>query len=98
MSKFEGVSTQIGSAMKSVCEVMGIGRTMEESFQKALRMVDPSIKGFYPMYHFTKDELLQELSAPTDRRVYAIAQALHDKSITVEEIYDITKLDHWFLR
>jgi len=98
MSKFEGVSTEIGSAMKSVGEVMGIGRTMEESFQKALRMVDPAIKGFQPRYKFTMDELKQELAVPTDRRVYAIAQALTEKTMTVEEIHDITKIDHWFLR
>ncbi len=98
MSKFEGVSTQIGSAMKSVGEVMGIGRTTEESLQKALRMVDPSIKGFQPKYKFTMDELKEELAVPTDRRIYAIAQAMHEKTLTVEEIHDITKIDHWFLR
>jgi len=99
MSKFEGVSEEIGSAMKSVGEVMGIGRTVEESLQKALRMVDPSIKGFYPRYNYeTLDELKQELKVPTDRRVYAIAQALHEKTMTVDEIHDITKIDHWFLR
>lgn len=98
MSKFEGVSTQIGSAMKSVGEVMGIGRTTEESLQKALRMVDPSIKGYYPKYKFTMEELKQELAVPTDRRIYAIAQAMYEKTMTVEEIHDITKIDHWFLR
>lgn len=99
MSKFEGVSTQIGSAMKSVGEVMGIGRTVEESFQKALRMVDPSVKGFQKKIHYGSMEALkQELAVPTDKRIYAIAQALHDKSLSVDEIHDITKIDHWFLR
>lgn len=99
LTKFEGVSTEIGSAMKSVGEVMGIGRTMEESIQKALRMVDPSIKGFQPKYRYeTMEELKQELDVPTDRRIYAIAQALHEKTLSVEEIHDITKIDHWFLR
>eukprot|EP00557_Chaetoceros_sp_GSL56_P002692 CAMPEP_0176497948 /NCGR_PEP_ID=MMETSP0200_2-20121128/12026_1 /TAXON_ID=947934 /ORGANISM="Chaetoceros sp., Strain GSL56" /LENGTH=1504 /DNA_ID=CAMNT_0017896055 /DNA_START=98 /DNA_END=4612 /DNA_ORIENTATION=- len=98
MTKFEGVSTQIGSAMKSVGEVMGIGRTMEESFQKAIRMVDPSNKGFYPRFKFTKEELEEELSVPTDRRIHAIAQALYEKTFTVEEIHDMTKIDQWFLR
>lgn len=98
MSKFEGVSTQIGSAMKSVGEVMAIGRTCEESLQKALRMVDPSIKGFGPRFNYTLDEIKEELAVPTDRRVYAIAQALYEKTMTVEEIHDITKIDHWFLR
>lgn len=98
MTKFEGVSTQIGSAMKSVGEVMGIGRTMEESFQKALRMVDPSNKGFYPRYRFSQEQLVEELTVPTDRRIHAVAQALYDKSLTVEEIHEMTKIDQWFLR
>lgn len=99
MTKFENVSTEIGSAMKSVGEVMGIGRTCEESIQKALRMVDPSIRGFQPKYRYeTMEELKQELDVPTDRRIYAIAQALHEKTLSVEEIHDITKIDHWFLR
>ena len=99
MSKFEGVSTQIGSAMKSVGEVMGIGRTMEESIQKALRMVDPSIAGFQPKNRYeTMEALKTELGVPTDKRIFAIAQALHEKTLDVEEIYQITKIDHWFLR
>jgi carbamoyl-phosphate synthase (ammonia) len=98
MAKFEGVSTEIGSAMKSVGEVMGIGRTLEESLQKALRMVDPSVAGFQPKNRFeTHEELIHELGVPTDRRVFAIAQALHEKTLTVKEIQDITKIDHWFL-
>ena len=98
MSKFEGVSKQIGSAMKSVGEVMAIGRTQEESIQKALRMVDPAVAGFQPTMRFTEEELKEELNVPTDKRIFAIAQALHDKTMTVEEIHDITKVDHWFLR
>lgn len=97
--KFQGVSHQIGSAMKSVGEVMGIGRTMEESIQKALRMVDPSIAGFQPKKrHETLSELKQELKVPTDKRIFAIAQALHDETLTVQEIHEITKIDHWYLR
>jgi carbamoyl-phosphate synthase (ammonia) len=99
MAKFEGVSREIGSAMKSVGEVMGIGRTMEESMQKALRMVDPSIAGFQPHNRFeTLSELKKELRVPTDARVYAIAQAMHEKTLSVDEIHEITKIDHWFLR
>ena len=72
--KFQGVSHHIGSAMKSVGEVMGIGRTMEESMQKALRMVDPSISGFQPKKRYeTLSELKQELKVPTDKRIFAIA-------------------------
>jgi carbamoyl-phosphate synthase (ammonia) len=99
MSKFEGVSTNIGSAMKSVGEVMGIGRTLEESMQKALRMVDPSYPGFQPHIRFdTLKSLKDELQIPTDKRIFAIAQALHEKTMTVPEIHAITKIDHWFLR
>ena len=98
MSKFQGVATDIGSAMKSVGEVMSIGRTLEESLQKAIRMVDPSNDGFQPKMHFTKEELLTELKVPTDRRIFAIAQALYEKTLSVGEIHDITKIDHWWLR
>ena len=99
MEKFEGVSKEIGSAMNSVGEMMGIGRTVEESLQKVLCMVDPSIKGFSSRFKYeTMEELKQELNVPTDRRIYAIAQALHEKTMTVDEIHDITKIDHWFLR
>lgn len=99
MSKFDKVSHEIGSAMKSVGEVMSIGRTMEESLQKAMRMVDPSIAGFQPQERFeTTEALKNELAIPTDRRLYAIAQTMYDKSLTVQEIHDITKIDHWFLR
>ena len=98
MAKFQGVKTQIGSAMKSVGEVMSIGRTLEESLQKAIRMVDPSNAGFEPKMRFRKDELIQELKAPTDKRIFAIAQAMHDKTLSVAEIHDLTKIDHWFLR
>lgn len=99
MSKFQGVSKEIGSAMKSVGEVMGIGRTMEESIQKSLRMVDPAVGGFQPMNRFeTMAEIRKELEVPTDKRIFAIAQVLHEKTMTVQEIHDITKIDHWFLR
>lgn len=99
MAKFEGVSTQIGSAMKSVGEVMGIGRTMEESIQKAMRQVDPSIAGFQPKNRYeTMADLKRELQFPTDKRIFAIAQALHEKTLSVQDIHDITKIDLWFLR
>jgi len=99
MAKFVGVSKEIGSAMKSVGEVMGIGRTVEESIQKALRMVDPSIAGFQPGSRFADAAALRkELDAPTDKRIFAIAQALQEKALTVQEIHDITKIDLWFLR
>ena len=99
LGKFQNVSTQIGSAMKSVGEVMGIGRTVEESLQKAIRMVDPAYPGFQPKFIYaTKEELHEELAVPTHKRIFAIAQALFEKSMTVPEIYELTKIDHWFLR
>jgi len=99
MSKFEGVSTEIGSAMKSVGEVMSIGRTIEETLQKAMRMVDPSVPGFEPKHTYeTMEDLKKELEVPTDRRLFAIAQAMHEKTLSVAEIHEITKIDHWFLR
>ena len=98
LSKFENVSQEIGSAMKSVGEVMGIGRTVEESFQKALRMIDPAISGFQPRFNFSKEDLIRELTKPTDKRVFAIAQALHEESMTVDEIHKCSNIDHWFIR
>jgi carbamoyl-phosphate synthase (ammonia) len=98
MAKFEGVSKEIGSAMKSVGEVMAIGRTIEETMQKAMRMVDPAVKGFEPRNKYTMEELKQELAVPTDKRLFAIAQAMDEKTLSVQEIHDITKIDQWFLR
>jgi hypothetical protein len=72
---------------------------MEESLQKAIRMVDPSNPGFEPKKRFeTMDDLIQELKVPTDRRIFAIAQAMQEKTLSVQEIHDLTKIDHWFLR
>ncbi|CAN0223588.1 unnamed protein product, partial [Ectocarpus sp. 12 AP-2014] len=100
LSKFEGVSSNIGSAMSSVGEVMAIGRTWEESMQKALRMTDPSaIDGFQPHGRIrTMPEMLKVLDKPTDLRVYTIAQVMAEGSMTVDEIHDLSKIDHWFLR
>lgn len=98
LSKFEGVNRRLGSAMKSVGEVMGIGRTFEESLQKALRMVDESNAGFEP-FKFTSDKeaIIHELRNPTDMRIHAIARALYSKILTVDEIYGHTKIDPWYL-
>jgi len=98
LSKFQGVSTEIGSAMKSVGEVMAIGRTFEECFQKALRMTDPSIKGFQPRAkNYLKYDLERELTKPSDRRVYAIAKAMYEEGMTVDQVHELTKIDKWFL-
>lgn len=96
--KFEGVSKHIGTAMKSVGEVMAIGRTWEESIQKALRMVDPNVRGFEPRGDIlTKDAVIAELQKPTDKRIYAIAQALDTGMLTPAEITKHSNIDPWFI-
>jgi carbamoyl-phosphate synthase large subunit len=96
-NKFRGVSTRLGSAMKSVGEVMGIGRTFEEGFQKALRMLDIGADGVIPTESMTFKDLRNELSQPTDRRVFAIARAFLDGD-GVEEVHALTRIDPWFLQ
>lgn len=98
LAKFENVSTEIGSSMKSVGEVMSIARTFEEAIQKALRMVEPAIEGFEPKYQqLNKEELIKALGRPTDRRIYQIATALREGILTIDEVHNITKIDTWFL-
>ena len=98
LAKFEGVSKNIGTAMKSVGEVMAIGRTWEESMQKALRMVDPGIKGFEPRGKvLSKEQIVTELQKPTDKRVFAISQALETGELSPEEITKNSNIDPWFL-
>ncbi|TPX65289.1 carbamoyl-phosphate synthase (glutamine-hydrolysing) [Spizellomyces sp. 'palustris'] len=94
LSKFQHVSRKIGSSMKSVGEVMGIGRTWEESLQKAVRMVDPSFEGFQALDFPDLDEALAE---PTDRRLFAVGSAMLNHGYSVDKIHDITKIDKWFL-
>ena len=95
LGKFRGASMRIGSEMKSVGEVMAIGRTFPEVLQKALRMLDIGVKGLDPdAYKF--EDLKDELKNATDRRVFAVAQALRD-GMSVDEIHDLTKIDKWFL-
>ena len=98
LSKFDKVSRKIGSAMKSVGEVMAIGRTFEESLQKALRMVDPSVKGFEPHGWTPENEehLTGSLIQPSDTRINAIAKALQD-GMSVERLNELTAIDPWFL-
>merc|ERR1719218_222320 len=84
--------------MKSVGEVMAIGRTFEECFQKALRIVDPAIKGYEPRPDgYLKHDLDHELKQPSDRRAYAIAVAMYQKGYTVDQIHELTNIDKWFL-
>ncbi|KAM6965094.1 multifunctional protein CAD [Aplochiton taeniatus] len=93
LSKFLRVSTKIGSSMKSVGEVMAIGRSFEEAFQKALRMVDENCVGFD---HTIKPVSDEELQTPTDKRIFILASALK-AGYTVDRLYDLTKIDRWFL-
>ena len=94
LSKFQHVKRDIGSAMKSVGEVMAIGRTFEESFQKAIRQVDPKFVGFQGDKF---EDLDFELQNPTDRRWLAVGQAMLHENYTVDKIHDLTKIDKWFL-
>ncbi|KAF9114301.1 carbamoyl-phosphate synthase (glutamine-hydrolyzing) cpa2 [Mortierella sp. AM989] len=94
LAKFQHVSREIGSSMKSVGEVMAIGRTFEESFQKAIRQVDPQFKGFQSLQFPDVDKVMAN---PTDRRLFAIGDAMLNKDYTVDQVHDITKVDKWFL-
>ncbi|KAH7133568.1 hypothetical protein EDB81DRAFT_658534 [Dactylonectria macrodidyma] len=94
LSKFQHVKRDIGSAMKSVGEVMAIGRTFEESFQKAIRQVDPKFVGFQGDKF---EDLDFELQNPTDRRWLAVGQAMLHENYSVEKVHDLTKIDKWFL-
>ncbi|MBN2262490.1 MAG: carbamoyl-phosphate synthase (glutamine-hydrolyzing) large subunit [Prolixibacteraceae bacterium] len=97
LNKFSGVSKQIGSSMKSVGEIMSIGRNFEEAIQKGLRMIGLGMHGFVGNTdEITIDAIEEELVNPTDRRIFAIAEAFH-KGYTVNEIYEKTKIDRWFL-
>lgn len=96
LGKFARVSTQIGSSMKSVGEVMGIGRCFEEAFQKALRMVSDYADGFSP-YTFPRKIVDEDISCPTDRRIFAIARGMYYGDFDVERVYELTSIDRWFL-
>ncbi|GBP10933.1 CAD protein [Eumeta japonica] len=93
LAKFNRVSTKIGSSMKSVGEVMAIGRNFQEAFQKALRMVDENVNGFDPNIKEVNEEELRE---PTDKRMFVLAAAFK-KGYSLEKLYDLTKIDLWFL-
>ena len=96
LTKFAGVSRLIGSSMKSVGEIMSIGRSFEEMIQKGLRMIGQGMHGFVGNDHTRFDNLDEELSNPTDLRIFAIAQAL-EEGYTIERIEELTKIDPWFL-
>ena len=96
LTKFAGVSRHIGSSMKSVGEIMSIGRSFEEIIQKGLRMIGQGMHGFVGNDHTHFNDLDDELANPTDLRIFAIAQAL-EQGYTVERIVELTKIDPWFI-
>lgn len=96
LSKFSGVSRLIGSSMKSVGEVMAIGRNFEEAIQKGLRMIGQGMHGFAANKEIRVDDIEKELSEPTDKRVFVLAQAI-SQGMPLERIYALTRIDKWFL-
>ncbi len=97
LGKFQGVSHLLGSSMKSVGEIMAIGRNFEEAIQKGLRMIGQGMHGFVANKALHADNLDEALSKPTDKRIFYIAQALHE-GYTIQRIHDLTKIDLWFLQ
>jgi len=96
LTKFAGVSRQIGSSMKSVGEIMSIGKSFEEIMQKGLRMIGQGMHGFVGNRDLEFENLDEELENPTDLRIFAIAKAL-EEGYTIDRIYELTKINHWFL-
>ncbi len=96
LTKFAGVSREIGSSMKSVGEIMSIGRSFEEVIQKGLRMIGQGMHGFVGNEHTKFDNLDHELANPTDLRVFALAQAL-EEGYTIDRLYELTRISPWFL-
>jgi carbamoyl-phosphate synthase large subunit len=96
LNKFQGVAHEIGSSMKSVGEIMAIGRTFEEAIQKGLRMIGLGMHGFVSNRNLSFSDIEKELSDPTDMRIFSIAEAL-ENGFDVDRIYELTKIDRWFL-
>lgn len=96
LSKFRGVDKELGSSMKSVGEVMAVGRNFEEAIQKGLRMIGQGMHGFVENKELEIDNLDAALQEPTDKRVFVISKAMH-KGYTVDQIHELTKIDKWFL-
>ncbi|MGL4346947.1 MAG: carbamoyl-phosphate synthase (glutamine-hydrolyzing) large subunit, partial [Chitinophagaceae bacterium] len=96
LGKFQGVSHELGSSMKSVGEIMSIGRTFEEVVQKGLRMIGIGMHGFVGNKPLNTENLENALSQPTDKRIFFLAEALH-QNYTVERLHQLTKIDKWFL-
>ncbi|MBR7017352.1 MAG: carbamoyl-phosphate synthase (glutamine-hydrolyzing) large subunit [Prevotella sp.] len=96
LSKFHGVDKELGSSMKSVGEVMAIGRTFEEAIQKGLRMIGQGMHGFVENKELEIKDIDAALREPTDKRIFIISKAMH-KGYTIDQIHELTKIDKWFL-
>ena len=97
LSKFRGVDKELGSSMKSVGEVMAIGRNFEEAIQKGLRMIGQGMHGFVENKELKIEDIDASLREPTDKRIFVISKAMH-KDYTIDQIHDLTKIDKWFLQ
>jgi carbamoyl-phosphate synthase, large subunit len=97
LAKFQGVDREIGSSMKSVGEVMAIGRTFEEAIQKGLRMIGQGMHGFVANKELKVEDIDKELKEPTDKRIFAISDAFY-KGYTIDQIHELTRIDRWFLQ
>lgn len=96
LSKFRGVDRELGSSMKSVGEVMAVGRNFEEAIQKGLRMIGQGMHGFVENKELEIDDIDLALHEPTDKRIFIISKAMH-KGYTIDQIHELTKIDKWFL-
>ncbi|MBP1542306.1 MAG: carbamoyl-phosphate synthase (glutamine-hydrolyzing) large subunit [Prevotella sp.] len=97
LSKFHGVDKELGSSMKSVGEVMAIGRTFEEAIQKGLRMIGQGMHGFVENKELQIPDIDAALREPTDKRIFVISKAMHLPQYTIDRIHELTKIDKWFL-
>lgn len=97
LSKFHGVDRELGSSMKSVGEVMAIGRNFEEAIQKGLRMIGQGMHGYVENKELNIENIDEALKEPTDKRIFVISKAMH-KGYTIDQIHDLTKIDKWFLQ
>ena len=97
LSKFHGVDKELGSSMKSVGEVMAIGRTFEEAIQKGLRMIGQGMHGFVENKELVIPDIDAALREPTDKRIFVISKAMHLPEYTIDKIHELTKIDKWFL-
>ena len=98
LSKFHGVDKELGSSMKSVGEVMAIGRTFEEAIQKGLRMIGQGMHGFVENKELQIPDIDAALREPTDKRIFVISKAMHLPEYTIDRIHELTKIDRWFLQ